>query len=124
MSFARITISLLALVCLGGCSISFEMPELSMNAMPSVSEQRTISDSIFKIAQGMKATGQIEVSEVGPNEAQSGPEKWTVCARGLFLGELRYYTFFVRGSSVIDQRAAVTNDKCEARTFSTLGQKR
>jgi hypothetical protein len=124
MRFARVFVSLIALGYLTGCSISLDMPELGVNAMPTPGEQRSIFDSIFKITQGMKVSGPVEVSEVGPNEAQSGPEKWTVCARGVFLGELRYYTFFVRGSSVIDNRAAVVNDKCEARVFSPLAQPR
>ena len=75
-------------------------------------------ERIQQIIQSMKDVRQSEVSNIGPNEAQSGPEKWTVCSRGNAGNELRYFTFFLKGETVATWRPAVINDKCETRRFS------
>ena len=69
-----------------------------------------------KITGSMKAAGLSDISDVGPNEAQSGPENWTVCSRTNFAGEMRYFTFFVRGEKVVTWRPAVINERCGVRS--------
>ena len=65
----------------------------------------------------MKGAKAVGISDAGPNEAQSGPEQWTTCARVDFPSQLLYYTFFVRSEKVVEWRSAVLNDKCEIRTY-------
>lgn len=123
MRMLRLGSALFALGILTGCSISFDLPELAPNPMPNESDRRIISESVFRIVRMMKDAGAVEISEVGPNEAQSGPEKWTVCARANIAQELRYYTFFVKGSSIAASRASVINDRCEARSYTPLSER-
>ncbi len=72
----------------------------------------------------MKQAGASEISEIGPNEAQSGPEKWTVCSRATFSGVVQYFTYFVKGETVVNWRPAVINDRCETRSFLPLAEVR
>lgn len=88
--------------------------------MPDSRQQKVLFDQIQRTMRSMKQVDKAEVSEVGPNEAQSGPEKWTVCSRASFGSEFRYFTFFLRGETVSNWRPAVLNDKCEARSFASF----
>jgi hypothetical protein len=87
---------------------------------PDSKQQRTLFDAIHKITSSMKGAGASEISEIGTNEAQSGPEKWTVCSRASFSNEMRYFTFFVKGETVASWRPSVINDRCETRRFSSF----
>src|SRR6185312_9509714 len=73
------------LVCvafvLGACSISFDRSELPPNPIPNADQQRALGFQILKIVESMKGAKSVEISDAGPNEAQSGPELWTMCAR-------------------------------------------
>ncbi|EKS35636.1 hypothetical protein HMPREF9696_01848 [Afipia clevelandensis ATCC 49720] len=110
---------LLATVLLGGCTFFFDMQDsVQPDPEPDSRQQQIIFERIQKITQSMKDISRSEVSNVGPNEAQSGPEKWTVCSRGSSGSELRYFTFFLKGETVANWRPAVINDKCETRQFS------
>ena len=110
---------LLAAVLLGGCTFFFDVQDsVQSDPEPDSRQQRIIFERIQQITQSMKDITRSEVSNIGPNEAQSGPEKWTVCSRGSSGSELRYFTFFLKGETVANWRPAVINDKCEARRFS------
>lgn len=102
---------------LGGCSFSFDRSEPIVNPIPDLKQQRAISFQVLKIVETMKGAKSVGISDTGPNEAQSGPEQWTTCARVEFPAQPLYYTFFVRSEKVVDWRSAVLNDKCETRTF-------
>lgn len=108
-----------AAVLLGGCTFFFDVQDsVQPDPEPDSQQQRIIFERIQQITQSMKDITRSEVSNIGPNEAQSGPEKWTVCSRGSSGGELRYFTFFLKGETVANWRPAVINDKCETRRFS------
>jgi len=110
---------LLATVLLGGCTFFFDVQDsVQPDPEPDSRQQRIIFERIQQITQSMKDISGSEVSSIGPNEAQSGPEKWTVCSRGSSGNELRYFTFFLKGEIVANWRPAVINDKCEVRRFS------
>lgn len=110
---------LLAASLLSGCTFFFDMQESAeADPAPDSKQQQTISDAIHKITTSMKGAGVSEISEIGPNEAQSGPEKWTVCSRASFSNDIRYFTFFVKGAAVANWRPSVINDRCETRRFS------
>lgn len=109
----------LVAVLVSGCTFFFDVQDsVQQDPEPDSRQQKVIFDRIQKITQSMKDVTHSEVSNVGPNEAQSGPEKWTVCSRGSSGSELRYFTFFLRGETVANWRSAVINDKCETRNFS------
>ena len=113
--------ALLAASVLSGCTFFFDVQEsVEADPAPDSKQQRTIFDEIHKITGSMKVAGASEISEIGPNEAQSGPEKWTVCSRASFSNEVRYFTFFVKGDKVASWRPSVINDRCEARKFSSF----
>lgn len=113
--------ALLAASLLSGCTFFFDVQEtVETDPAPDSKQQRTIFDEIHKITASMKGAGASEISEIGANEAQSGPEKWTVCSRASFSNEVRYFTFFVKGEKVANWRPAVINDRCEARRFSSF----
>ena len=80
-------------------------------------QQKSISAQILKTVQSMRDAKAVGISDTGPNEAQSGTEQWTTCARVDFQTRSLYYTFFVRGEKVVESRPSVLNDKCETRTF-------
>jgi hypothetical protein len=105
----------------GGCTFFFEVQESAQpDPAPGPEQQRVIFAEVRKITSEMKAAGPSEISDVGPNEAQSGPENWTVCSRASFAGEMRYFSFFVRGDKVVTWRPAVINDRCEARRYGPM----
>lgn len=108
----------LAGLLLSGCTFFFDVQDsVQPDQAPDSQQQRIIFGQIQKITQSMKQIDQSEVSGIGPNAAESGPEKWTVCSRGNFQGEFRFFTFFVKGETVTNWRPAVINDKCETRSF-------
>ncbi len=110
---------LLAAVWLGGCTFFFDVQDsVQPDPEPDSRQQKVIFDRVQQITQSMKEITRSEISNVGPNEAQSGPERWTVCSRGNSGNELRYFTFFLKGETVANWRSAVINDKCETRSFS------
>lgn len=112
---------LLAALLLSGCTFFFDVQDsVQPDPVPDTRQQRVIFDQIQRTMQSMKEAGNFEVSDVGPNEAQSGPEKWTACSRASFGSELRYFTFFLKGETVANWRPAVINDKCETRSFATF----
>lgn len=111
---------LFATVLLGGCTFFFDVQDSVQPAPePDARQQQIIFGKIRQITQSMKDIGPSEISSLGPNEAQSGPEKWTVCSRGSYGSELRYFTFFLQGETVVNWRPAVINDRCELRSFSS-----
>jgi hypothetical protein len=113
--------ALLAVSLLSGCTFFFDVQEsVEADPAPDSKQQRTIFEAIHKITASMKGAGASEISEIGPNEAQSGPEKWTVCSRAHFSNEVRYFTFFVKGETVASWRPSVINDRCETRRFSSF----
>ncbi len=117
----RLLQPLLAALLLGGCTFFFDVQDsVQPDPVPDSRQQRVIFDQIQRTMQSMKQAGNPEVSDVGPNEAQSGPEKWTACSRANFGTELRYFTFFLKGEAIANWRPAVINDKCETRIFSTF----
>lgn len=117
----RLIQALLAVLLLSGCTFFFDVQESAeADPAPDSKQQRAIFEAIHKITASMKGAGASEISEVGPNEAQSGPEKWTVCSRASFSSEVRYFTFFVKGEKVATWRPSVINDRCEARRFSSF----
>ncbi|TXH83156.1 MAG: hypothetical protein E6Q77_05090 [Rhizobium sp.] len=110
---------LLATAMLGGCTFFFDVQDsVQPDPEPDSRQQKIIFERIHQITQSMKGISRSEISNLGPNEAQSGPEKWTVCSRGNAGAELRYFTFFLRGDTVSSWRPAVINDKCETRRFA------
>lgn len=112
---------LLAAVLLSGCTFFFDWHDsVQPDPAPDSRQQRVIFDQIQRTMHSMKQAGNSEVSDVGPNEAQSGPEKWTACSRASFGSELRYFTFFLKGETVANWRPAVINDRCETRTYSAF----
>jgi hypothetical protein len=116
---------LLATVLLGGCTFFFDVQDsVQPDPEPDSRQQKIIFERIHQITQSMKDVNRSEVSDVGPNEAQSGPEKWTACSRASFGNELRYFTFFLKGETVSNWRPAVINDKCETRSFSSFERDR
>lgn len=117
----RLIQALLAVSLLSGCTFFFDVQEsVEADPAPDSKQQQAIFEAIRKITTSMKGAGASEISEVGPNEAQSGPEKWTVCSRASFSSELRYFTFFVKGEKVATWRPSVINDRCETRRFSSF----
>lgn len=121
MIFIRLLQLLLAALLLSGCTFFFDVQDsVQPDPAPDSQQQRVIFDQIQRTMQSMKQAGNSEVSDVGPNEAQSGPEKWTACSRANFDGELRYFTFFLKGETVANWRPSVINDKCETRSFSAF----
>lgn len=115
----RLLQPLLAALLLSGCTFFFDVQDsVQPDPEPDSRQQKVIFDRIEQITQSMKDITRSEISNVGPNEAQSGPEKWTVCSRGNSGNELRYFTFFLKGETVANWRPAVINDKCETRNFS------
>lgn len=120
ISIRLLQVSLITLL-LGGCTFFFDVQDSAQpDPMPDSRQQRVLFEQIQRTMQSMKQADKAEVSEVGPNEAQSGPEKWTVCSRASFGSELRYFTFFLRGEAVSNWRPAVINDKCEVRSFASF----
>lgn len=121
MAAIRLLQLLLATSLLSGCTFFFDVQDaVQPNPEPDSRQQRAIFVEIQRITKSMKHVGQSEISDVGPNEAQSGPEKWTICSRANFGSEQRYFTFFVKGENVSNWRPAVINDKCETRTYAPL----
>lgn len=121
MVAVRLLQVLLAGVLLSGCTFFFDVQDsVQPDPEPDSRQQKVIFDRIKQITQSMKDITRSEVSDVGPNEAQSGPERWTVCSRGNAGNELRYFTFFLKGETVANWRPAVINDRCETRNFSSL----
>ena len=116
MNFVRLCLLGFAVV-LGGCSFSFDRSEILANPIPDLNQQKSISAQILKTVQAMRDAKAVGISDTGPNEAQSGPEQWTTCARVDFPTRTLYYTFFVRADKVVESRPSVINDKCETRTF-------
>ena len=116
MKFIRLCLFCVAVV-LGGCSFSFDRSELPANPIPDLNQQKAISLQILKTVQAMRDAKAVGISDAGPNEAQSGPEQWTTCARVDFPTRSLYYTYFVRGEKVTESRPSVINDKCESRTY-------
>jgi hypothetical protein len=112
---------LFATVLLSGCTFFFDWQDQA-DLEPDSRQQKVIFDRIQQVTQSMKDITDSEVSNVGPNEAQSGPEKWTVCSRGRSANELRYFTFFLKGETVANWRPAVINDRCETRTYFAFGR--
>jgi hypothetical protein len=113
--------ALLAVSLLSGCTFFFDVQEsVEADPAPDSKQQQTIFDAIHKITASMKGAGASEISEIGPNEAQSGPEKWTVCSRASFSSDVRYFTFFLKGAQVANWRPSVINDRCETRRFSSF----
>ena len=102
---------------LGACSISFDRSELPPNPIPNGEQQRVLGFQILKIVESMKGAKSVEISDAGPNEAQSGPELWTMCARVAFPSRSLNYTFFVRSEKVVEWRPDVVNDRCESRNY-------
>lgn len=122
---ARIPLLLLVASLLNACTFFFDAQDgASPDSVPDSKQKRVITDQIQKITEQMKLTGASEISDIGPNEAQSGPEKWTVCLRSSFPTGLRYFAFFLKGETVVNWRPAVINDRCEARSFSPLAASR
>ena len=116
MNFVRVCLLCFAVV-LGGCSFSFDRSETLANPIPDLNQQKSIGAQILKTVQAMRDAKAVGISDTGPNEAQSGPEQWTTCARVDFPTRTLYYTFFVRADKVVESRPSVINDKCETRTF-------
>jgi hypothetical protein len=108
-------------VLLNGCSFFLDVQEsVQPDLKPDSGQLEIIYDAVHKITRTMNQAGPSDVSGIGPNEAQSGPEKWTVCSRATFRGEVRYFTYFVKGEKVVNWRPAVINDRCETRSFSPV----
>lgn len=119
MFFVRLLQVLLVAVLLGGCTFFFDVQDsVQPDPEPNSRQQQIIFAQIQKIAQSMKDVVHWEISAVGPNEAQSGPEKWTVCLRGSSGNEQRYFTFFLKGEQVATWRPSVINDRCGSRIYS------
>jgi hypothetical protein len=120
--FIRLLQLLMAAVLLNGCTFFFDVRDggAQSEATPDARQKRIIADQVYKITEQMKQAGAVEISDVGTNEAQSGPEKWTVCTRSNFPTGWRYFAFFLKGETVVNWRPAVINDGCEARSFSPL----
>ena len=116
MNFVRLCLLCIGIV-LGGCSFSFDRAEPLANPIPDLNQQKSISAQILKTVQSMRDAKAVGISDAGPNEAQSGPEQWTTCARVDFQSRSLYYTFFVRADKVVESRPSVINDKCETRTY-------
>jgi hypothetical protein len=115
----RLLQPLLAALLLSGCTFFFDVQDsVQPDPEPDSRQQKIIFDRIQQITQSMKEVAGSEVSNIGPNEARSGPEKWTVCSRGSSGVEVRYFTFFLKGETVANWRPAVINDKCETRSYS------
>lgn len=120
----RLLQTLLAAALVSGCTFFFDVQDsVQADPEPDSRQLQVIFREILRITQSMKQVGSSEVSNIGPNEAQSGPEKWTVCSRASFGSELRYFTFFLKGETVANWRPAVINDKCETRNFAPLEQR-
>ena len=116
MKFVHVCLFCAALV-LAGCGSFFELPVPLANPIPDLNQQRSIASQIVQTVQKMRDAKTLGISDAGPNEAQSGPEQWTTCARVDFPTRTLYYTFFVRADKVVESRPSVINDKCETRTF-------
>lgn len=119
MVLIRLLQVLLAALLLNGCTFFFDWQDGAQPA-PDARQKRMISDQIYKITETLKLTDGAEITDVGPNEAQSGPEKWTVCLRSEAPTGMRFFTFFLKGEKVVNWRPAVINDRCEERSFTPL----
>jgi hypothetical protein len=104
-------------VLMSGCSFSFDRSETLSKPVIDSAQQKNIELQVLKIVESMKGSTAVALSELGPNQAQSGPAQLTQCARISFPSRSLYYTFFVRLEKVIDWRQAVLNDDCEARIY-------
>lgn len=125
MSAIRFMQVSIAGLLLSGCTFFFDVQDSVLaDPLPDSRQQKVIIDQIYRIVQSMKQAGSSEISEVGPNEAQSGPERWTVCSRSSFANDVRYFAFFLKGEVVVNWRPAVINDRCETRSFSPLLESR
>lgn len=113
---------LLAGWVLAGCTFFFDVQDGAQldPAPPDSRQKKVIFHQIYKITESMKLPGASEISDIGANEAQSGPEKWAVCLRSSFPTGTRYFTFFLKGETVVNSRPSVINDRCEGRTFSSF----
>jgi hypothetical protein len=121
LSAFRFVQILLVASLLSGCTFFFDVQDsVQADPAPDSKQQRIIFDQIHKVTASMKDASVSEISGIGPNEAQSGPEKWTVCSRASFPNEVRYFTYFVNGEKVINWRPSVINDRCETRSFSSF----
>lgn len=122
MIFARLLLLLLTALPLSACTFFFDVQDIAADSdsAPDSKQVRAIANQIYKITEQMKLTGKPEISAVGPNEAQSGPEKWTVCLRSEFPTGRRYFAFFLKGDAVTNWRPAVINDRCGERSFVPL----
>lgn len=121
----RLLLSLVAGLLLSGCTFFFDAQDsVQPDPAPDSSQRKTVFAEVDRITQSLKLAGVSEVSDIGPNEAQSGPENWTVCSRTGAAPDQRYLTFFVKGDKVVTWRQAVINDRCETRRFSSFGQAR
>lgn len=121
MTILRLFLSLLAGLLLNGCTFFFDVQDsVQPDPAPDSNQRKIVFAEVNKITQSLKLVGMSEVSDIGPNEAQSGPENWTVCSRTGPAQEQRYLTFFVKGDKVVTWRQAVINDRCEGRNFSSF----
>lgn len=120
----RVLQLLLSVLLLSGCTFFFDVQDAERaDSEPDFRQQQTIAVQVHRIVESMRDVGISEVSNIGPNEAQSGPEKWTMCSRVTFSGELRYFTFFLKDEKVVDWRPAVINDRCERRSYSSVKER-
>jgi len=125
LTILRLFLSLLAGLFLSGCTFFFDVQDsVQPDPVPDAGQRRIIFAEVDRITQSLKLVGTPEVSEVGPNEAQSGPENWTVCSRTGAAPDQRYLTFFLKGDKVVTWRQAVINDRCETRSFSSFDRAR
>lgn len=122
MPLFRFAVLSFACACLVGCTFFFDVTESAPDpGLPDAQGLQTLTTNISKIVATMKEASRPEISVVGENSAQSGPEKWTICVRASFPEQqTRYFTFFIKGSYIKDWRPAVIKDYCEARAFSVL----
>ncbi|MBI3699893.1 MAG: hypothetical protein HY242_05530 [Afipia sp.] len=100
-----------------GCSISFDRSEPISKPVVDPAQQKNIDLQVLKIVETMKGSTAVSLSDIGPNQAQSGPALLAQCARVTFPSRTLYYTFFVRDEKVSDWRPAVLNDDCETRIY-------
>lgn len=125
MACIRLLQALLAAVLLSGCTFFFDVQDsVQTDREPDSRQQQTIAEQVQHMTRSMKDASFSEVSAIGPNEAQSGPEKWTMCSRATFSGAPRYFTFFLKDDKVVNWRPAVINDRCETRKFAPFGANR
>ena len=125
LTVRRLSPSLLAVALLSGCTFFFDVQDsVQPDPAPDAGQRKIVFAEVNRITQSLKLVGISEVSDIGPNEAQSGPENWTICSRTGSPPEQRYLTFFVKGDKVVTWRQAVINDRCETRNFSSFEKTR